>query len=111
MRHHAQEVLQAPLVNSYNDEEVKLIQKEKCVPRSSVQKLSNIIGSTVYNLKLNDDNYLKLKAKIVPNGNEDSGKENFWTDCFMWPPIGILIVASTLLVSGSYYTQVEHLNN
>lgn len=91
LRHHAQGFDQAPMVNAYREEEKKFLLNVRQVPRDAVPKTANIIGSyTVYKLKVNDDDNLKLKARIAPHGNEDSDKENLHTDCCMCPPIGIL---------------------
>lgn len=49
-------------------------------------------------LKMNDDESLKLNARIAPHGNEDSDKENLHTECCMCPPLGIRVVSSTATI-------------
>lgn len=49
----------------------------------------------MYKVKVNDDAPLKLKARIVPHGNDDSDKQLMWTDCCMCSPLGIRVVLST----------------
>lgn len=71
----------------------------KCVPRSEVSKNANIIGShTIYKLKLNEDESLKLKAHIPHPGKEDSDKDYMHTECCIRPPLGIHVVSSTATI-------------
>lgn len=71
----------------------------KCVPRSSVPDIANIIGShTVYKITVNDDESLKLKATIALHGNEDPDKSNLHTKCCMCPLLGIRVVSSTATI-------------
>ena len=101
LRHQAQAFDQSVIVNAYNKEEENFVANVKIVPRSSVPKSANIIGShTIYKLKQNDDQSLKLKARIAPHGNEDSDKENLHTECCMCPPLGIRIISTTATVRG-----------
>ena len=51
-------------------------------------------------MKQNDDQSLKLKARIAPHGNEDSDKENLHTEWCMCPPLGIRIISTTATVRG-----------
>lgn len=56
LRHHTQAFHQAPIINAYEIEERNFLMNIKTVPRSSVPKNANIIGShTIYKLKVNDD--------------------------------------------------------
>lgn len=99
LRHHAQAFDQAPLINAYRKEEDNFLSNVKIVPRSCVPVNANVIGShTIYKIKANDDQTLKLKARIAPHGNEDSDKSNLRSDCNMCPPIGIRIVSSTATI-------------
>lgn len=41
---------------------------------------------------MNDDNSLKLKARIAPHGNEDSIKTELKSDCNMCSPTGVRMV-------------------
>ena len=67
----------------------------KIVKRSNLPPGANIISShAIYKIKLNDDQSLKLKARIAPHGNEDSDKDVMKTDCCMCSPLGIRIVVS-----------------
>lgn len=99
LRYQAQSFDQAVLYNSYKKEESDFLRNVKIVPRSSVPKSANIIGShTIYKVKVTDDKSLKLKARIAPHGNEDSDTENLHTECCMCPPIGIRIISTVATV-------------
>lgn len=75
MRHHAQAFDQFVIANAYAAEEAEFKKTVEVVNRSSVPKGSNVISShVIYNVKIQDENSLKLKAHIAPHGNEDSVK-------------------------------------
>lgn len=82
LQHQAKAFEQSPLVNAYRKVEVKFLMNVKTVPRSSVPKSANIIGShTIYKLKLNDDQSLKLKAHIAPHGMQHVPPN--WNSCHL----------------------------
>lgn len=92
LKHQAQGFPQFTLSNAYDLEESSFRKTVKAVTRSKVPHTANVISSNViYKIKINDDQYLKLKDRIAPHGNEGSQKDNLKIDCFMCPPTGIRI--------------------
>lgn len=90
LRLHTHEFGQAPIANSYMNEERKFLENLQVLSRSSVPKSAIVIGRhTNYNPKVLDDQPRKLKARIAPHGNEDYDSENIRTECCMCSPIGI----------------------
>ena len=99
MYHHAQGFDQSAMIKSYDAEEEKYISTVKRVPRRKVPRDANIVSShVVYRIKVEDDDSLRLKARIAPHGNEDSDIENLKTDCCMCPPSGIRVITVTATV-------------
>lgn len=93
MLHHAQGFCQAPLIDAYKLEEDSFKQTVREVHRDNIPQHANIISShTIYKIKINDDQTLKLKARIAPHGNEDSLKNELKSDCCMCAPVGIRII-------------------
>lgn len=62
---------------------------------------------TMHKLKMNDDHSFKLKAIIVPHGNEDSDNDNLRTDFCMCPSIGVRIVSSTATICKWFIVRVD----
>lgn len=74
-------------MSSYQDEERRLINTVRPLPGWSLPRTANIIGShTVDKLKLNDDESLKLKARIALHGNELSDREKLYVLWAQQPP-------------------------
>lgn len=62
---------------------------------------ANVIGShTIYKIKVDDNNELKIKALIAPHGNEDDLKEVLNKDCVMCPPAGLRVLESIAALMG-----------
>lgn len=65
------------------------------LPKPDIPYNANIISThVIYKIKINVDNYFKLKARIAPHGNEKSIKMDLkseWNMCF---PLGLRIVLS-----------------
>lgn len=95
MRFHAQWPSSRFLLNAYKKEEKCFKGIVQLVLISKVPPHANIVRSHVlYKFKLNDDETLKLKARIAPYGNVDSEKQNLKTDCCICPPTGIRMLLS-----------------
>ena len=93
MFHHAQGFPQYAIMNSYEAEELEFKKHVKPVLISDIPPDANVISShTVYKIKMEENNQLRLKARIAPHGNEDSMKDQLKTDCCMCSPIGIRII-------------------
>lgn len=97
--HHAQGFEQSVLHNAYEREEQKYIATVKRVQRRQVPRDANIVSShVVYKIKVEDDDSLPLKARIAPQGNEDSDTENHRSDCCTCAPIGIRAVTTVAAI-------------
>lgn len=95
MRFQAQGFEQYPLRNAYEKEEGEFYKTIKVVPISELPTDANIVNSHVlYKVKHNDDQSLKLKARIAPHGNEDDIRNTLTKDCASCPPTGIRTVQS-----------------
>ena len=93
--HHAQGFDQSVMLKAYQLEQEKYFKHVKPVPRKKALPNANRISShVVYRIKVEDDQSLKLKARIAPHGNEDSEIEFLKSDCAMCWPLGIRIVVS-----------------
>ena len=89
----AQGFPQACIINAYKREEESFKHTVRVVTRDTVPSNANVISShVIYKIKLNDDNSLKLKARIAPHGNQDSMKTDLRSDCCMCSPTGLRIV-------------------
>lgn len=87
MLHHAQGFEQFPLVKTYRREEKSFTKTVKRIPRHSAPRNANIIWShTIYRIKAEDDLFLQLKARIAPQGNKDTIKNDMKTHCYRCPP-------------------------
>lgn len=71
-------------------------------------KLNIVYCHVVYNLKQNDDKYLKLTARLAPHENEDDLKELLSKDCTKCPPTGIRILQSILFSTRMEGTSCEN---
>ncbi len=106
--HHASGYDQFPLVKAYKEEEEEFLKTVKRIPRKKVPRNANIIGShTIYKLKRNDDESLKLKARIAPHGNEDSDTELLRTDCNMCSPVGVRVVYVVATIYGWIVIRID----
>lgn len=69
LRYQAQAYLECLLINAYNAEGIDFKKAVKTIPLAAVPlKASVNFGHTIYNIKVNDDQKLKLKARIAPHG-------------------------------------------
>lgn len=99
MRYQAQAFPNYGMKNAYLAEEADFIKTVRAILLAQVPSDTNIIAShTVYKVKTNGDQSLKLKARIAPSGNEDSYRDNVCSDCSICPPSGFRIVASIVLL-------------
>lgn len=88
LRHHTQALKQNALVKAHEAKENYSVANVNCVPRSQVPKDANFIGSqTIYKIKANNDESLKLKACIASHGNEEFDKENLHNVLCMYLPL------------------------
>lgn len=95
MKHRAQAFPQFCLAAVYETEQADPPKTVKLVPLWDVFSTANIISSHVLSkIKTNDDISLKLKARIVPHGNENCMRDMLRTDCSMWPLAGFCFVSS-----------------
>lgn len=70
MLHHAQGFPQYVVLNAFQAEEKEFKKYVKCIPVSDVPPDANIISSyTVYKIKVENYESLRLKARIAPHGN------------------------------------------
>lgn len=74
MKREAQGFDQFPLLNASNEEEQQYLKTVTVIPLSNInsndKKEMNIIGShTLYKIKQNDDDSMKMKGRIVPHGH------------------------------------------
>lgn len=96
------------LRNVYEREEQKYIATVKCVQRRQVLRDSNIVSShVVYKIRVEDDDSLRLKARISPHGNKDSDTENLWSDFCTCALIGIRTVTTVAAVSRWRIVQID----
>lgn len=92
---HGQSFPQYVMYSAYETEEAEFKKHVRCVPIASIPDDTNIISShTVYKIKIEDDDSLRLKARIAPHGNEDKIKQSLKSDCAMCSPTGIRIFLS-----------------
>lgn len=71
------------------------------VPITKLTPNANVINSHVlYKIKHNDDNSLKLKARISLHGNDDAIKNELTKDCTSFPPNRIRTVQSLAKLKG-----------
>lgn len=97
MNHRAQGFEQSAMIKAYENEEAKHIKTVQRIPRWKISRDANVVSShVVYRIKVEDDDSLRLNARIAPHGNEDSDTENSKTDCCMCPPEGILVLTITV---------------
>lgn len=76
MFHHAQRFPQYVILNAYDAEEVEFKKHVKTVFKSDIPPNANVISShTIYKIKTEENNQLRLKARIAPHGNEDNMKD------------------------------------
>lgn len=81
--------------NAYGIEESIFKKKVEMIPVSEVPKSANIITSHfIYKVKRNDDNTLKMNARIATHGNKDKDMFNLKIDSSTCPPTGIRILLS-----------------
>lgn len=96
---HAQEVLQSVMFNVYDDEERRYIKTVQRLQRNSVLRDVFIVASHVlYNIKVDDNDSLRPKARIAFHGNEDSEKQNLTSDFCMCVPTGISVITVTATI-------------
>lgn len=55
-----------------------------------------ISSNTIFNIKIHDDNMLKLKSRIAPHGNVDSTKSELKLGCNMCFPTGVRLIMSVV---------------
>ena len=97
LKQQAQGFEQCPLFNSYKEEENSFLKTVKVIPSSQLPSAANIINShKIYRVKQNDDESLKLKARIAPHGNEDDLNDFLDKDCATCSPTRIQIVQSVV---------------
>lgn len=83
----------------YEGEEHKYIVTVKRVQRRQLPRDANIVSShVVYKIKVEDDDSLRLKARIAPHGNEDSDTKNPRLDCCTCAPIGVRAVTTVAAI-------------
>lgn len=109
--HQAQEFPRYVLMNKYDAEEREFKKHVRCVPISEIPSNANMTSShTIYKIKCEDNQSLRLKARIAPHGNEDSIKDSLQSDCCMCSPtvirtmVTILSVRHWKLISGDVKT-------
>ena len=96
------------LHNAYHEEEESFKRTVRVVARSTVPSNANVISShVIYKIKVNDDESLKLKARIAPHGNEDSLKHEMRADCSMCAPMGIRLLISIATIYKWRLTKVD----
>ena len=79
--------------NTYHDKELKFLKTVREIPVDKVPKNSNIISShVIYKVKEGDDGSLKIKSRILRQGNKDKEKGNLKTNSSICPPTGIRIL-------------------
>lgn len=101
MRHHPQGFEQSVVIKSYKAEEEEFKKKMSVILKSDLSTNSNIMSShVIYEIKINDDNYFKLKARISSHGNEYSNKTDLKSECNMRSPCGVRIVLSIASIKG-----------
>lgn len=95
LRYQAQAYPDSVLLEAYTAEESDFKRTVNIIPLAEIPTNANIISShTIYKIKVNDDQSLKLKARIAPHSNEDSLQFSLRSDCSMCPPLGFRIIAS-----------------
>lgn len=78
--------------NAYNKEELNLKLSVRIVSISYILQNGNVISShVIYKVKVEDEHYLPLRARIFPHYNEDSPKYSFQSDCSMFSPVEMRI--------------------
>lgn len=93
--HHSQGFDQSAIVSAYDAEERDYTKNMKRVSRHEVPRDVNIVSSHVmYTIKVEDDDSLRSKARIVPHANEESDTENIHSDCCMCSPTGTRVVVT-----------------
>lgn len=93
MFHHAQVFPQYVILNAYQPEKLEFKKVFKCVPVVDIPSDANIISShIVYKSKVEDEESLRLKARIEPHGNKDSQRLEMKSDSSMCSPVGIRVV-------------------
>lgn len=76
LTHQVQEFDQLPLVAAYKTKEKTFLKTVPPVPKVASHLHLTLLNSHVlYEVKRNDDRFLKLRACIGPHGNENSLKD------------------------------------
>eukprot|EP00171_Calliarthron_tuberculosum_P001315 IDg1315t1 len=100
LSHHSEGLPTYAIQNAYVNEEQNFMKTVRAVHVTDVPLNANIITShVIYNVKTNDDNTKKMKARIAPHGNKDKEKTNLKTDSATCPPIGIRILISIAVIN------------
>lgn len=75
MLHHVSFYQQPVLLKTYQAEEFEFKKSISVLPKAFRLQDSNVISShVIHNVKVNDDDSLKMQERISPHGNEDSIK-------------------------------------
>lgn len=99
---------QPVLINAYREEEPEFKKTLSLIPISTLPIHANVISShTIYKVKVNKDDNLKMKARIAPHGNQDSIKSKLKSDCNMCYPSGLRIVLSIGSLKGCRITKAD----
>lgn len=92
--HRTQGFEQFPLYNAYRSEQESFLKKFRMIPSEQLPINVNIINShVIYKVKINDDQTLKLKARIYKHVNEDEIKGELKKDGCICPPTGVRILS------------------
>lgn len=84
-----------PITNALKEEECKFHIFDEMVHVDDIPDNANVVSSHVFSkVKTNDENSLKMKARIAPHGNHDHQKNELKTDSAACPPIGIRMILS-----------------
>lgn len=86
----------------------RFFQNAKHIPKEKVPIGANIIGShTFYELKKNENGTLKLKARIVPYGNEDKFRHEVTKDYNICPTTVFRILISIAVMKKWYLYKAD----
>lgn len=106
--HQYQAFPQYEIIMAYTHNKNDFRESVKTVPLCEVPSNANMISSyVVYKITVNDDHSFKLKACIVPHGNEDDVKYILRSDCSMCSPASFPMVVFVALLMKLWFRKIN----
>ena len=101
-------ITQHPVWSTCRDKESTFVRTVRKVSMEKIPRNANVITShVIYEVKVNDDGPLKMKARIAPGGNKDKDRNILKTDSAECPPNGIRILSSIATIKKWPLTKID----